>query len=519
MTSNDPQGSPQPARPFPNSDYIRPGIDDRPDLDEALTPEEKDAVARLAVTQKPRPARSAATRPEVQSVVMESGTAVGGSDEPIPDVESAFLDMRDPMVDAEGYQPTRTEINRMRIGFMLAATLIAFALSALNIVLIPSRLNEIGGAIGGAVGLAWVIGVGNMIALIATIVFLPMSDHTRTPLGRRTPWFVGGTLIAMMFTFVLEACHTTVSLAVIWSLVQIGIAAMLCAMYASIGERVPDKFRESINFWRTVGILIGLVLGISFGALMTQSTVMGLSICAIALLFAGILGLLIVPRERSSTYMRVRPMNDDDLLVAVRVPHATARWYLICAMRAVATLGMGLTITFVWFLVTYQNGPMTAVPERQAMITLLLMAVLACGFGLLATWVLNLLRERWDRNELVLIAISILAVIAVLIPVMLPTPAGLLLFAALGGFAVHMIDDIMQTIAVSSIPRVDHAANYLAVFNTSGSVGRICGVIIGGIVIGATGSFFNIFIAGALAFTLTTLLVVIVAITTKRETA
>ncbi len=38
--------------------YVRPGIDDRPDLDKVLSPEDKAAVARLAIEESPPPARS-----------------------------------------------------------------------------------------------------------------------------------------------------------------------------------------------------------------------------------------------------------------------------------------------------------------------------------------------------------------------------------------------------------------------------------------------------------------------------
>ena len=46
---------------------MRPGIDDRPDLDKALTPEDKAALARLTVRQNPvsprRPATGLRCRP------------------------------------------------------------------------------------------------------------------------------------------------------------------------------------------------------------------------------------------------------------------------------------------------------------------------------------------------------------------------------------------------------------------------------------------------------------------------
>ena len=143
------QSEPQTPRTFPKSNYIRPGIDDRPDLDKALSAEDKSAVARLAVRQKPVTAPPAATHPEVQA-----------SDEPIPDVESAFFDLRDPMVDSTGYRPTHTQVLRMKSGFAAASLLLSFAMVALTVVLVPLRLDEFGGAFDGTVNLAVLIGVG-----------------------------------------------------------------------------------------------------------------------------------------------------------------------------------------------------------------------------------------------------------------------------------------------------------------------------------------------------------------------
>lgn len=44
--------------------YVRPGIDDRPDLDKVLSPEDKAAVARLAIKNRRRPPEASADQPE-----------------------------------------------------------------------------------------------------------------------------------------------------------------------------------------------------------------------------------------------------------------------------------------------------------------------------------------------------------------------------------------------------------------------------------------------------------------------
>ena len=84
--------------------YVRPGIDDRPDLDKVLSPEDKAAVARLAIKNRRRPPEASADQPEAQAVRLASASssaaaaAAASVDTPAPDMSSAYLDMRDPMV-------------------------------------------------------------------------------------------------------------------------------------------------------------------------------------------------------------------------------------------------------------------------------------------------------------------------------------------------------------------------------------------------------------------------------------
>ena len=402
MNDQSPQQNPnepeRPApRPFPNSDYVRPGIDDRPDLDKALTDEDKAAVARLAVRQKPKTPPAAADQPEVQAAAMGVTAPVGGADEPVPDLESAFLDMRDPMVDANGDRPTKTQILRMKIGFACTAFFLALALAALNITLVPQELDALSGPVGGAIGLAWVLGVGIVCSFVATIFFLPLSDHTRTPFGRRAPWFAGGTILSVIFAFALSACHAPAAVGIVWAIMQIGIAATLCSLHASLGERVPDKFRDAVGRWRTVGLLAGLVCGIWLGVLMAHNPAEGMDLCAIGLLIAGIVGLFVIPRESSTVYSRARPMTNDDLLVTLRVPHPTRAWRMICFTRLFASAGAVLAIAFVWFVVRYLHGAGEGLDVRATMIMVALMGLLACAMALLSEGVTDLIRSSAIR--------------------------------------------------------------------------------------------------------------------------
>ena len=89
--------------------YIRPGIDDRPDYDKVLSPEDKSAVARLAVHQPRRKVEASVTQAETQVAQMTSegspAAAAASVDTAVPDMGSAYVDMRDPVVSADGQRP------------------------------------------------------------------------------------------------------------------------------------------------------------------------------------------------------------------------------------------------------------------------------------------------------------------------------------------------------------------------------------------------------------------------------
>ena len=128
---------------------MRPGIDDRPDLDKALSPEDKDAVARLAIKDRRRPPEASADQPEAQAVRLAAAgssaaaAAAASVDAPAPDLSSAYLDMRDPMVAANGQRPTAVQISRLNWGFFVASILVGAPWAALNTIAMPNAVARL----------------------------------------------------------------------------------------------------------------------------------------------------------------------------------------------------------------------------------------------------------------------------------------------------------------------------------------------------------------------------------------
>ena len=128
MTDDQQQPNEFPApKPLPGSVYIRPGIDDRPDYDKVLSPEDKSAVARLAVHQPRRKVEASVTQAETQVAQMTSegspAAAAASVDTAVPDMGSAYVDMRDPVVSADGQRPNPGQVTRLSWGFAVGATI------------------------------------------------------------------------------------------------------------------------------------------------------------------------------------------------------------------------------------------------------------------------------------------------------------------------------------------------------------------------------------------------------------
>ncbi len=99
-----------------------------------------------------------------------------------------------------------------------------------------------------------------------TIVAQPLagalSDVTRSRFGRRTPWIVGGALLAGGFTIGLPlAASSLAMITVAWVLVQVGVNAVLAAAQAMVPDRFAPSQRGVASSLAGVGVTVGNALG------------------------------------------------------------------------------------------------------------------------------------------------------------------------------------------------------------------------------------------------------------------
>lgn len=498
--------------------YIRPGIDDRPDLDKALTPEDKKALARLAVRVERDAPESSVDMTEAQATRLAAASspasAAASVDAPVPDLSSSFLDMRDPMVAADGERPDRTQVRRLTWGFALSSALTALAWTALVVVGLPGLVARLVGATAApldvatvarlARDLAVVLGVGAVVSLLVSPVVAAYSDATRVSLGRRTPWILGGGVLAALFVVILGAVDAVGGLVWVWAVVCLGRATMTVPLDASFSERMPDKFRVAALRWRgiarMVGDLLGIVVGavcyLAFGRLPYEI----FAVCAVAFLAAAILAVAVTPREPSSEGMAQERVRSADLLGRLRFPRRAPRFVAMFASRLCMAAAVGTPGMVLWYVVRYRAfddaafgarhaGLSAAIPAAGALAVIALAAFLgavaaALLAGPIAARVTNRRLPVVLSCALTVVAMGIPALVLALIPLDRRSGISAGVLVALGAFvllsalATGLSDALGQDLAMGSLPDPHTAARDLGVLTLAYGLGTVVAAVL-----------------------------------------
>src|SRR6478735_7509994 len=105
-------------------------------------------------------------------------------------------------------------VHRVGRGFLAVValanlgTMLAFFTPIQN--LLPRLSEELAGADGKETALAWVTGVGALVAVVANPLAGAFSDRTTSRFGRRRPWVLGGALVGAVAIVLLPGQRTVV---------------------------------------------------------------------------------------------------------------------------------------------------------------------------------------------------------------------------------------------------------------------------------------------------------------------
>ncbi|MFD0899300.1 MFS transporter [Actinomadura sediminis] len=94
--------------------------------------------------------------------------------------------------------------------------------------------------------LGYILGFGSVLALASGPLVGTLSDGTRSRLGRRTPYLIGGAALGMVAVLVMAAAPNVVVLGLGWGLASLGWGTALGALGNVQADRVPHRLRGKV---------------------------------------------------------------------------------------------------------------------------------------------------------------------------------------------------------------------------------------------------------------------------------
>ncbi|GAB3255988.1 MFS transporter [Kineosporia babensis] len=394
--------------------------------------------------------------------------------------------------------PSRTTLVRFGAGFLFFGICWAIGLAMVANVLLPQRLTDIGVSSPDA-WFGTINSVTAVVSLVANLVFGNLSDRSRSRFGRRSPWLLFGGLIGGVSLFAVGVLSSPVAIMVMYCVTMVGLNMMLAPALAVIADRVPAGVRGTMSAFFGGGATIGYPLGALVGAAFITQTLSGFTLGAVLMGLAGVLTLLVWPRERSAADAPAVAGGLKDLLASFRppAPKSAPDFYKAFVGRLFMLISYQMIAAYQLYIVQNYVGQ----SKVESAATISTMSLITLVVGLIASLGSGPVSDRIGRRKVPAVAAAGLFAVGVAMPWIFPSTTGMFLYAAIAGFGYGVFGAVDQAINVDVLPSPEEAGKDLGVLNLATTLGQTIGPIITSTVAVSTGSYGLIFpISIAMAF-------------------
>lgn len=167
---------------------------------------------------------------------------------------------------------TSTRASRRVILWLAAVNLVTLgSLTAPVVAVMPLKFAALLPPDQRAGALATALALGGAAALVANPLFGALSDRTRSRLGRRRPWMLGGVLAGLAFVAVLAAADSVMAVTASWVGAQLAFNATMAASAALLADSISEQQRGSASGVFTAAAFVGTVPPLALSALLPGS--------------------------------------------------------------------------------------------------------------------------------------------------------------------------------------------------------------------------------------------------------
>lgn len=327
--------------------------------------------------------------------------------------------------------------------------------------------------------LAVVLFVGAVISLLANPVWGAFSDRTRSRLGRRVPWILGGVVIGAVGLLLLSVADSAVAMILAWSLVQLALNAAWAGGTAAVPDQVPIARRGLIGGSIAIAGTVGVLLGIKIAEL-TGSIAQGYVVIAVVMLALSVPYLIGSRDVALPADHQLAPMDWKSLLRSFWISpreHPDFAWAWVT--RFLVNLGNWIALNYLYYFLTDGLG----YGDDEATARLGLLVLIYGGTTVATTVVVGHWSDRSGRRKVFVIWSGILiGASSLMLGLWQDWPGALLAAVILGaGFGVYQAVDFALITQV--LPAAAERAKDLGVINIASALPQVIAPAIAGLIL------------------------------------
>lgn len=393
-----------------------------------------------------------------------------------------------PRLSPEGHDPQSTEripvtgrLRRLLVWYGLASLGVYLALGAVNSVLLPLQVEDLDPA-RKAANLAVVSAVGALGGMFAQPVAGLLSDRTRGRWGRRAPWILTGALLAAASMVVLGGMGSLPGIAAVYLLVMVSLNLYFGPKSAVMPDRVPRAVRGLFSAAGGLGVLMGITGGMGLGAVLSGTPAVGYAVLAVVIVLAAGGFVLFNPDHDNREEPR-EPLRWKAFLTTFWVnpkAHPDFAWGFLG--RLLTMTGFYVTTTFQVYVLQDYVGL-----GDDAVDVLPLISVVSLLATLTSTVVGGPFSDRIGRRKPVAAAAGLLIAAGLVAPWLMPTVAGILVFAVLAGLGFGAYLAVDQALLTEVLPTTEDNGRYLGVLNIAVTLPQALAPAIAGLIVSQLG--------------------------------
>lgn len=327
--------------------------------------------------------------------------------------------------------------------------------------------------------LAVVLFTGAAVSMLANPVWGAFSDRTRSRLGRRVPWVLGGVVLGAASLLLLSWAEGAVLMVVAWSLVQLALNGAWAGGVAAVPDQVPVERRGLIGGLVAIAGTVGVLLGIKIAEL-TGSIAQGYLVIAVVMLLLSVPYLIGSRDVALPADHHLEPFRWTRLLRSLWVSpreHPDFAWAWLT--RLLVNLGNWIALNYLYYFLT--DGLGFNDDDATAKLGLL---VLIYGVATVATTVVvGHWSDRVGRRKVFVIWSGVLiGASSLVLGLWQDWPGALLAAVVLGaGFGVYQAVDFALITQV--LPGAGDRAKDLGVINIASALPQVLAPAIAGLIL------------------------------------